>query len=405
MYSSTSRNASLDAEIRQVRQLTRAMIDEYSAWGGKIGIGEIQQGMYGDVLDFLNFRVETADTCAWLLEKEKVADSLGLSRSLLEHYLLFLLMCRGRKYFRLIDLSGKLTEGQFKVRLREEKQKLDESKQAGQTRCLDVQKYPRGKRHLMYIFEGLNNPEEPDFVVPVHYFQFQQFRPEVMRLDESNYFQYFSRDADAEKTLREHRDEATLNYKHYLSYDAMLQCLALNDLVDERVVRRIEAHYTFLGKFLHPTHEAARQLHEQNNIHYGGTEIGMRQPYSRAADLLASLYVAYILAGLLLEAARLIEGAPSRYISNAGTAELRALAESVDRRFPYFWFLFNDPPLYDRFNYCVSHATNEELEEWGSYENVPTERVPFNQHIYSHFESSLESWSNARGGTYESPIR
>ncbi|WP_427166555.1 hypothetical protein ACQF4J_21740 [Streptomyces sp. C1-1] len=391
-------------EIQHVHQLTRSMLDEYAGWGSKISIGDIQQGMYDEVLDFLNFRIETADTCLLLLKNNRVADSLGLSRSLLEHYLLFMLMCRGKKYFKLLDLSGTLTEGQFKVRLQEERQEIEELRTRGKTNYLEVRKYPRGKRHLMYILEGLTNSEEPDFFVPLHYFQFQQFRPETMRLDERKYFQYYTRDTDTDKARREYRDEATLSYRHYLSYDALLQCLELNDLTDELVALRIEAHYTFLGKFLHPTHDAARQLHEQNNVHHGGTVIGMRQPYSKTAELLASLYLCYILAGLLLEAASLIERAPSRFISNAGTATLRELAESVERRFPYFWFLFNDPPLYDRFNYCSSNATSEDWAKWGSYENAPKERIPFNQHIFSNFERSLGSWSNARCGTYQSPI-
>ena len=37
-------------------------------------------------------------TCLLLIEKGKIADALGLSRSLLEHYLLLMLMSRGRKY-------------------------------------------------------------------------------------------------------------------------------------------------------------------------------------------------------------------------------------------------------------------------------------------------------------------
>jgi hypothetical protein len=66
--------------------------------------------------------------------------------------------------------------------------------------------------------------------------------------------------------------------------------------------------------------------------------------------------------------------------------------------FPYFWFLFNDPPLYDRFNYCIHRATDEELTEWGGYVNVPRERVPFDQYIYSHLQRTLGDYrAVARG--------
>jgi hypothetical protein len=107
---------------------------------------------------------------------------------------------------------------------------------------------------------------------------------------------------------------------------------------------------------------------------------------------------------LLDEVAGLVEQAPDRYMADPGTADLRALTARVPAQFPYFWFLFNDPPLYDRFNYCIHHATNDELAAWGSYEHVPYERVPFDQHVYSHFKNTLNGWSNSRCGVYTSPL-
>ncbi|HEV2781107.1 MAG TPA: hypothetical protein VGX25_17115 [Actinophytocola sp.] len=114
----------------------------------------------------------------------------------------------------------------------------------------------------MYVFEGLKGEDEPDFQVPVHYFHFQNFRPEVMRLKQDDYFEYVELPADTKKIMRGHQAKATVVYRHYLSYDGLLTCLELNELVDRAVITRIEAHYTFLGQFLHPTNDAARQLHE-----------------------------------------------------------------------------------------------------------------------------------------------
>ncbi|MBV7699576.1 hypothetical protein [Streptomyces sp. TRM70350] len=397
-------DASLTREIGRVNQHTRSMISEYVAWGGKIRHGEVHYALYDEMLEFVNLRTETADSCLTLIGNRKIADSLGLSRSLLEHYLLFMLMCRGRKYFRLQDLSN-LTKGQFNVRLRKEQEELEAKRAAGTSQRIAVRKYPRAPaRHLMHIFEGLKDKEDPDFVIPIHYFQFQQFRPEVMRLNDEDYFQYYPRPEETKKALEEHQRGATFSYRHYLAYDALLQSLELNDLVDSAAIARIEAHYTFLGKFLHPTHGAARELRERSNIHYGGTGVGIGQDYSQLSVLLASLYVCYSLAGLFGEAVALLEGAPSKYVADAGTSDLRALIDSVPRSFPYFWFLFNDPPLFDCFNYCVHHASEQNLAEWGHYSNVPKARVPFDQNIYTHLERSLGTCSNSRWGMYYSPI-
>ncbi|SRR6266536_963405 len=144
MTSNQSATDPLSAEITRVNQLTRAMIDEYVSWRSKIVHGEIDQFMYSEMLDFVNFRIETVDTCLLLIENCKIADALGLSRSLFENYLLLMLMCRGTKYFKLRDLSSSMREAEFKAYLEEQKAELSQKQVEGKTTCLYVRKY-RGR--------------------------------------------------------------------------------------------------------------------------------------------------------------------------------------------------------------------------------------------------------------------
>jgi len=104
----------IDAEIARVNAATRAMINEYAQWGDKI-VYENGNTLYMDLLDFVNFRIETADSCLLLIEHSKIADSLGLTRSLFENYPLFMLMCRGRNFIQLQDMSS-LTESDLQKR-------------------------------------------------------------------------------------------------------------------------------------------------------------------------------------------------------------------------------------------------------------------------------------------------
>ncbi|MFD7379890.1 hypothetical protein [Streptomyces mirabilis] len=205
------------------------MLDSYSLWGSKIEHGNTQHAMYSELLEFVNLRMETADSCLTLIENEKIADALGLGRSLLEHYLLFMLMCRGKKYFQVQDLTG-LTEGEFKKRLKAQQEDLAQKQADDSTKCLEVRRYTRG-RYLMYVFEGLHSGDEPEFTIPMHFFQHQEFRPEVMRLKDGDYFQYYEDPEDVKKALKVHTREAEFRYKYYLSYGALLECLDLNGLV------------------------------------------------------------------------------------------------------------------------------------------------------------------------------
>jgi len=378
------------------------MLHEYVAWGDKL-VYNNGNTLYMEHFDFVNFRMETAESCLLLIENRKIADSLGLSRALFENYLLFMLMCRGFKYLRLQDLSS-LPEAAFKAELAKKEAEVAEKLADGTGQCLYVKKYPRAKRHLMYVYEGLKDRDDPSFIIPIHFFLFQNFRPEQMRLDDADYFQYYERDEETVKALKGHRLESIAQYRHFLSYDALIQSLEINELVDPAAIARIEAHYTFLGKFLHPTHNAARDLHERSNYMTDRPAIGMDQAYTETAVLLASIYLCYIVAGLLGEMVRVIETAPAEYVREAGAESLRHLTNGVSAAFPYFWFLFNEPPLYDKFNWCVHHATNEELVAWGGYWNAPGERIMFNQYIYDNFQKGLTGWNNARCGEYRSPL-
>ena len=395
--------ASIDDEIQQALGAARDLIRAYVDWYDKVNIGEEFNTLYSDIIEFVNFRVETGDSCLFLIEKSKIADALGLCRALLEHYMLLMLMCRGRKYFIVENLESK-TPDEFATYWEEQQTKLEALRASGEADALYIKKYPKAKRSLMYVFEGLNNPEEPDFYIPPHFFQFKDFNPEALRLKAEKYFEYYPASQGEQMMRKTLRREADHLYHRYLSYDALRVCLELNDIVDYSVAARLDAHYTFLGKFLHPTHNAARLLHVNNNYYDSGTAIGMGQAYAKPAILLAALYVTYLLAGIIDEVASLLESAPKKYIADPSTTELRALIATVPQRFPYFWFLFNCVPLWDKFNFAVHHVEDQDLADYGGYQNVPDSIVPFDSDIYRHLESAVTAWSNNRAGTYQSPL-
>jgi hypothetical protein len=114
--------------------------------------------------------------------------------------------------------------------------------------------------------------------------------------------------------------------------------------------------------------------------------------------------VNYLLSEILDEVAALFEKAPSKYVANPQTDELRRATQAVPQTLPYFWFIFNEAPAYDKFNWAVNHATDDQLKQYGGYQGLPSALIPFNQHIYSSLGSGLGAWSNTRVGAYRPPI-
>lgn len=394
----------LEGEIQRANSVAQNLLDEYVRWGRKIRHGDRQHISYGEAIDFVNFRMETAASCLDLISRGRVADALGLSRTLLENYLLFMLMCRGDKFFRVVDLTDK-TNGEFKKVLAEQQAQLEVDRAAGKTNCVEVRKHPKRRRVLMYVYDGLRTDDGQLVPLTDYFFQFEAFRPEVMRLDPADYFDYYEPDVELAEALKQHRAEANSKYRFFLGYDALVQCLELNGLLDRSAQLRLEAHYTFLGKYVHPTSNAMRELHYRSNWHAGEPAIGMDSEYTQAATLLATVYVAYMTAGYLDEVTGLLErGTALGYFREAGTTELRGLIDGVPRELPYLWFLFNEAPLHDKFEWAGNHATDEELERVGGYANLPSADIKFNQDIYPNFERGLVGWENRRVGHYQPPF-
>lgn len=392
----------IEIEILRVNELTQSMMKEYLVWGSKINYGPHMNVIYSEMIDFVNFRMETVESCLLLIEKSRIGDVLGLCRGLLENYLLFILMCRGTRYFRLSDGSAQTPE-KFQELYLQQLVKLRERQAAGETQYIDVKIHPRLKQHLQHIFEGIRF-ENGEMVVPYYYFEFQEFRPEVLRLRPQDYFEYFEHEPETKKAFREHRTRASGSHRFYLSYSALLDCLQLNGILDNESEKRIEAHYTFLGQFIHPTHQAARNLHEGHNVHSGRPTIGMGGKYSKVATLLASLYCCYLVAGYLDELMKFFEVAPTKYMVDPATSDVRAFTANVPTALPYFWFIFNEAPLYDRFNWAVYHVSNEDLARYVHYSKVPSELISFSQHIYSQLQHGLRGWSDNRVGHYAPPF-
>ncbi|MCH6229720.1 hypothetical protein MK786_03110 [Microbacterium sp. CFH 31415] len=400
----------LEAEVDAARACFEDLIRAYEQLGESTRIGDIQQAMYDDLVHFTNLRIETATSVALLAESERVADGLGLCRSLLEHLLLLRLMARGRRYLNVgPPVPG--TGSDFRRHLEEEKRKLADARARGEAGdFLDVEQYPRGgPRRLVWIREGLKNEDEPDFYVSIHYFLFKEFRPNVHRLNQAQGLAMYLPKGDARiKQLRKSRErfraQARDQYNSYLSWSALLLNLEYNGLLSKREHDRVEAHYTYLGQFLHPTTGAAQSLHDPDNTRSGRARVGFAQPYDRRSVLLALLYAIWLTTHLLDEIANMLETAPPRYISDPGTSELRVAINHARERFQYFWFIDNDTPLWDRFNYAVHHVSDDELERAGGYAGIDSDEIPFPWDAYQRLKTVLGNWSNTRVGEYRSPL-
>lgn len=395
----------IEKEIERIDGLGRELLSLWAKWGDQIEWGREYNTYYGDTIRFVNFRMETVETCLNLVKMGKIPDALGLCRALLENLLLLRLLCAGTKFYRVEELTGAEAARPAEA-LQQRREELAEAHAKGeQLARLMVDPFPGNARKLLHVFVGYTDETDPDFKIPAHHFVFQNFHPEVMRLNPDDYFDYMDPEESVTAAQKRHRKESAAQHIYYLSYGGLLRSLGLNGIVGEAERLRVEAHYTFLGRFLHPTHDAAQELLFYPNTHNSHTAIGSDQRYASAAVLLASLYATRLAVENVRAVTGLLKGASSKRVQDAHAEDLERLAEQTESSTKYFWLLGDEATLYDKFNWGIHFATDEELVQWGDYEGAPSDRIKFTINVYAHLKDCLGGWSNRRVGRYDPPLR
>jgi hypothetical protein len=386
----------LEAEISLASGSLESLFEGYTNLSSQMRIGQIHNTFFDEVFEFVNLRFESISSAKILLEHRRVSDALAICRPVLESLLLFRLICNGHRYYRLQRFEDAALAD---LQLENAKQLIAE----GKAPFVAVKRKRRDRKTLQYFFEGLNFEGEDPLRIPFHFFIFQEHKPQTQKLKAWEYYSGFPIEEDFRDVLQKHHLESKFTYNNYLSYQSLKECLAINGLMDESMSRRVEAHYTFLGNFVHPTNHAARDLHERSNHHLGGTSLGLSNGYTDESVLLGYLYLLNFAQSLLEELVALLKSAPKRNIEEFSPMSLELEISSQREKFKYFWFLAPEAPRYDKFRAVQDPKL---FRKYGhDYESIPDKEVPFDFRIYERLVHALNGWSNSSVGTHKTPLQ
>lgn len=383
----------MDTALEQAKKDIKRLIKTYLKLSSKFEMDTTLSNPYHHLVDFTNARFETIDSCRLLLKSERVSDVLALNRSLLEHYLLFILFCRGRNTFHLVEKKNS--------------DMRDKMSRFFGKKLLSSEPYPYRPNYMALIVGGpeLGHDATKEEISWFYYSVHKMFNPEVARLDGYDYFGRNSRNANLRKIYNQLKKHQKSLYQTYLSYDSLLYGLQINDIIDKSVQLRIQAHYTFLGKFLHPTTNPSRVLREMHNNYSNKTVVGSEEPYRRSSVLLSYIYLIKLTAGFLQELTEALDNIKAEYWPKGSSSNVKKLLKELDDRYSYFWFIFNGPSDYDKYMYCQTMMSDDELEKIGKdYRMVEPSIVTFEKDIYKRFSDSLPHRNSGRVGKYISPI-
>lgn len=142
----------------------------------------------------------------------------------------------------------------------------------------------------------------------------------------------------------------TYLYQVIISFQKRLENLQINNVLNRKQIARVLVHYNYLSSYSHSTQEsinAIRDIQAYHLIGGGGIDIS----YNHYHGELTLLYICHLLSMYLRHALYYLTTWRSIPVNNERRL-YRSLCRRVQEQYGYFWFIFNEPHEYDKFDHA-----------------------------------------------------
>jgi len=207
-----------------------------------------------------------------------------------------------------------------------------------------------GERIMVLIRRGIrvvdDQGNDTGVVVPYYSYAWHQYRPNVHHLAKPGVQRELLpewtilKSTRAKLTDMRHRDF----YLKLFTFDSMLRNLRWNGVLNQKTAARVTVHYNFLSGFTHSTKDAIRLSQPWNSFPTRGDDIA----YNHYKSELALLYVCHLLAMHLELAIYYFQRWRPLHVKNIRKT-YRSLCRQVNQDFGFFWFIFNAPHYFDKY--------------------------------------------------------
>jgi len=210
-----------------------------------------------------------------------------------------------------------------------------------------------GKEIVVAIRRGIhivdNQRNDTGGIFPYYYGAWWQYRPEEHHLKKPEVQKELLpewavfRNRRAELSDMPHSDF----YQRLFTFRSMLRNLRWNGVLSFKTAARVIVHYNFLSGFTHSTKDAITRSQAWHSLATANADVA----YNHYKSELALLYVCHLLAmHLELSLYYFRRWRPLR-VKNV-LKLYRPLCRKVNEDFGYFWFIFNRPHEFDKFEHA-----------------------------------------------------
>lgn len=318
-------------------------------WGSSSWMQDIE------ILDFIRIQTLSLQNARKNTIEGYYRDAYHLIRMVFEGYFIL----------RLISTCDK-----YPIRIRLKREKSDPDLNYTKNRIIEqVQKnfggslittYMEANNILVAVIRGVtvvdDKGKDTGVIIPFYYSAWHDFRPVEYHLKRETLQDKLPtlRFLTGEWTGVPRKIKSELNknygalYKYFLTFDKILGNLSLNGVLDKKTTTRVLVHYNFLSNFSHSTSDSLSIIRERKL--YQISPDGLDIIYNHYLSELALLYICHLLSMHLQHAIYYLRW---RAIKLKNEIKIyRSLCKKAEEDFGYFWFIFNKPHQYDRYNHA-----------------------------------------------------
>lgn len=390
----------IDSQIKELETAVESLVAKYESVKSKISWGNVSYILYSDYFEIANFQVDSLQSVTYLNNLDKYRDCIILLRTIFENYLMFILITKGKLYPRFFtkNKGEKLPEAIDRANKEIEDYKL----KTGDNKVKKAQKSKLFKDGFEVIYEGpyIDGKKGKGQLVPFYYSVFEKFDPTTAFLNESDYFNYL---AIYPKLNQKHLAEKSAHlglYKNFLTFNSILYALRLNRIINEKEEKRARAHYCFLSKSVHASRSGISYINPLRQFGFIDSLKEINQP-NKTLKLLIMLYAGYLASGYIETALDVVQNAPKRYIKKIESQAIKKEVLEFYNKYNYFWFIFNKPHGYDKFQQCVKNIGKKRYK---NFLDVQDKEVSFKKEILGRMSELQSGMLNTICGVYKPPF-
>jgi hypothetical protein len=324
-------------------------------------------------LNLFESQVQLCETIRDLVKAERYTEAFILNRTVFENFFLISLILKGSKYVLRYNIPVKPGENP-----REAYNRL--TKELEGRKDIVAFKPLKKYRKIEVVRKGLYT-KKGDKLTPVYYFVFKEYDPITHRVGKIK--SITSKDFSPEVVANWQKEHESL-YKACFGFENIVKAAVLNDIITEEQAERVRVHYNFLSAFTHLTNMGFSMIHSyetQANKHY-----------------LMELNLLYVLSLLRFYLLLLIDFFSKTEHSIKDINYIIELLNEQEKRYSYFWFIYNKPSEYDYWKYQTVRKYRQLKGELLN-EDIPYYKNPY-QRLKEQHQNKVEF---STGLTYTSP--